>query len=432
MTSDMRGDPSAALLEVLDPEQNYTFVDHYLDVPYDLSDVLVHHHGQHALQYPEAAARPHGSDRDRWVHRRRKGTDSPAASPSAKQVNAHGLEPGFLEVPDRMLRAIIRTYTREAGVRDLERKLAAICRKAARKVVRGAAPGCGSRRTTWRSSWAQLVTGRPGDGGKTRWGSRWDWPGPSTAGSCCRSRWRSMPGRGTLTITGRLGDVMQESARAALSLCALAGRKTEDRPGCAWRRSTCTSTCPRGRSPKTGLRRVSRWLPPSSRRSPGARCGSDTAMTGEITLHGQGAADRRPQGEGAGSAPRGMQTRCSRPRATSPTGTSCRRTVRRDLEFVWVETMDQVIARCFTPARGARDRRRTRGCSFQKEREAGYKSGQRDRRHRPSPRDPVRADRLQEQQTHLAQRHQHPGQEEASRKTPRQRGVLNSKKSLAV
>src|SRR5207302_6241155 len=136
MTSDMRGDPSAALLEVLDPEQNHTFSDHYLDVSYDLSDVLFITTANTLYGIPRPL-------RDRMETIEIGGYTEEEKVQIArrhllpKQVTAHGLETGFLEIPDRMLRAITSTYTREAGVRELERKLATICRKAARRVVQG-------------------------------------------------------------------------------------------------------------------------------------------------------------------------------------------------------------------------------------------------------------------------------------------------------
>ena len=121
--ADWRGDPSSALLEVLDPEQNNTFNDHYLEVDYDLSDVMFVHHGQHAA-HAAAAARPHGGHPHPRLHRGREGRDREAPPDLPKQMKEHGLKKGEWSISDEALRDLIRYYTREAGVRNLERELA--------------------------------------------------------------------------------------------------------------------------------------------------------------------------------------------------------------------------------------------------------------------------------------------------------------------
>ena len=216
MTSDQRGDPSAAMLEVLDPEQNSTFVDHYLDVPYDLSDVLFITTANTLYSIPKPL-------RDRMEiieiggYTEEEKVQIGRRHILSKQIAAHGLEPGFLEIPDRMLRTVISTYTREAGVRELERKLATICRKAARRVVQGRTTRV---RVTAHNLEEFLGTPRyrsEQENWQDQVGVALGLAYTEHGGELLPVEVVVMPGRGGLIITGRLGDVMQESARAALS-----------------------------------------------------------------------------------------------------------------------------------------------------------------------------------------------------------------------
>ena len=137
MGSDWRGDPSTAMLEVLDPEQNKCFRDHYLDLPFDLSKVLFICTANTTDTIPGAAARPDGRDRADRLHRGREARDRQAlpAAEAARTRTASSARSSTLS--DTMLRTIIREYTREAGVRNLERRLADVCRKAAAQVAKG-------------------------------------------------------------------------------------------------------------------------------------------------------------------------------------------------------------------------------------------------------------------------------------------------------
>ena len=163
--SDFRGDPSSALLEVLDPEQNNTFRDHYLDVPFDLSEVLFITTANVLDPVPAGAPRPHGSARDCGLHRRREAADRARIISSAKQVKNHGLTPEYIQFTPEALRQVIRGYTREAGVRNLEREIGALCRKAARRRAEGnedAGRGHARRR---RRDARRAEVPRRGDGG---------------------------------------------------------------------------------------------------------------------------------------------------------------------------------------------------------------------------------------------------------------------------
>jgi ATP-dependent Lon protease len=340
MTADMRGDPAAALLEVLDPAQNYTFTDHYLDVAFDLSDVLFIATANTLYNIPRAL-------RDRMEVIEIGGYTEEEKVQIArrhllpKQVEAHGLEPGFLEVPDRMLRAIIRTYTREAGVRELERKLAAVCRKAARKVVAGR-----STRVRVTSHNLEEFLGQPRyradvearqDQVGVALGLAWTEHG----GELLPVEVALMPGRGSLTITGRLGDIMQESARAALSYARSRADKLNINLE-SLEKLDLHIHLPEGAIPKdgpsAGITMATALISALTRRP----VRSDTGMTGEITLTGRVLAIGGFK-EKALAAHRGSAKRIVAPKANRPDWHELPTTVRRELEFVWVETMDEVI-----------------------------------------------------------------------------------------
>lgn len=341
MTADMRGDPAAAMLEVLDPAQNHTFVDHYLDVAYNLSDVLFIATANNLYSIPKPL-------RDRMEIVEIGGYTEEEKVQIArrhllpKQVEAHGLEVGFLEVPDTKLRTIIRTYTREAGVRELDRKLAAICRKAARRVV-------GGRITRVRVNQHNLeeFLGAPRfradiearhDQVGVAMGLAWTEHG----GELLPVEVAAMPGRGALTITGRLGDVMQESARAALTFArSRASQLQIDVEGLD--KIDLHIHLPEGAIPKDGPSAgitMGIALVSAITRRP---VRSDIAMTGEITLTGR----VLPIGglkEKALAAHRAGIKYVLAPLANKPDWAELARPVRTEMEFIWVETMDQVIA----------------------------------------------------------------------------------------
>ena len=214
--SDFRGDPSAALLEVLDPEQNSTFRDHYLDVDFDLSKVMFITTANMLETIPsplldrlEVLQLPGYSEEEK--------TSIAQKYIVPKQLDLHGLRPDDLSITDAAIRKIIADYTREAGLRNLEREIASICRKSARRRAEG-------RR--------EVVTIEPGDLadllGPSRFfrelADRTGIPGVSTGlawtpsgGEILFIEATGMPGKGMLTLTGLLGDSMRESAQAALS-----------------------------------------------------------------------------------------------------------------------------------------------------------------------------------------------------------------------
>ncbi len=217
MSMDFRGDPSAALLEVLDPEQNYMFMDHYLDVEYDLSQVFFITTANVLHTIPPAL-------QDRMEVIRLVGYTEPEKIEIAKrflikkQLKAAGLTEQNLAFDDEAISGIIRHYTREAGVRNLEREIANTCRKVARKVVK---EGRGLQVTTkpedlqdylgvikFRDTRAEE---------KSEIGLAMGLAWTEVGGQILATEVTLMEGRGKLTLTGKLGDVMQESAQAAMS-----------------------------------------------------------------------------------------------------------------------------------------------------------------------------------------------------------------------
>ncbi|MEI6046360.1 MAG: endopeptidase La, partial [Chloroflexota bacterium] len=216
MSSDFRGDPASALLEVLDPEQNQNFTDHYIDLSFDLSEVMFITTANYLSNVPRPLLdRMEVIDISGYTEDEKVQIARRYLLP--KQIEAHALTAGYLEISDKMLRAIIRHYTREAGVRNLERKIATICRKAARLFVEHKAKRL---RLNMNHLEEFLGVARYLDDpqiGASQIGVAMGLAYTDHGGEIMPVEVATMPGRGNLTITGRLGEVMQESAKAAMS-----------------------------------------------------------------------------------------------------------------------------------------------------------------------------------------------------------------------
>ncbi len=286
MSMDFRGDPSSALLEVLDPEQNAAFNDHYLDVDYDLSRVMF-------ITTANALDRIPRPLQDRMEVIRIAGyTDLEKINIAkkyliAKQREANGLKPEQIDIADSALTSIVRYYTREAGVRSLERELAAVCRKVAVEILKRGEPMkitvtaknlpkyLGSPRFRFGKADAEVQIG-------VTTGLAWT----ELGGELLATEVTIMPGKGKLIITGRLGDVMQESAQAAMSYV----RSRAARLGLAedfYQHIDIHIHVPEGATPKDGPSAgitMATALVSALTKIP---VRNNLAMTGEVTLRGR-------------------------------------------------------------------------------------------------------------------------------------------------
>jgi ATP-dependent Lon protease len=286
MSMDFRGDPSAALLEVLDPEQNHTFLDHYLDVEYDLSNVMfictanVLHTIPQALRDRMEVLQLAGYTEYEKVEIARRFL-------TPKAVEGSGLSDQNLTVTDEAFQTIIQRYTREAGVRNLEREISSICRKVARKVVVEGAQFREDITPEKVTEYLGVPRFRPSIAEeKNEIGIATGLAWTEVGGEILVTEATLMPGRGRLTLTGKLGDVMQESAQAAMSWVR---SKTSDLgiPGDFNRRTDVHVHIPEGAIPKDGPSAgitLASALVSALTRVPLRR---DVAMTGEITLRGK-------------------------------------------------------------------------------------------------------------------------------------------------
>ena len=261
MGVDFRGDPASALLEVLDPEQNHEFNDHYLEVDYDLSNVMFVTTAN-TLDIPPAL-------KDRMEIIRLAGYTEDEKLEIAKrhlmrsQMEAHGLQPDEWRSPTTRIIEIIRRYTREAGVRSLEREIAKLARKAVKEIESGKADGgaCHTPRISRLPGRPEIPLRRGRDGGPG-----WRGYGPCLDRGRRRAaddRRRDDAGQGRMNVTGNLRDVMKESIQAANAYV----RSRVPSPSASSRRCstrrTSTCTCRRAQRPRTGRRLASPW----SRRS---------------------------------------------------------------------------------------------------------------------------------------------------------------------
>ncbi len=343
----IHGDPSSAMLEVLDPEQNHTFRDNYLSVPYDLSRMLFITTGNVLDTIP-------GPLRDRMEILQLPGYTQEEKREIAqrylvkRQFTDNGLKAGQLEITREALAAIIRDYTREAGVRNLERQIGAVCRNAAVRIAEGKAESVRVDTADLAAvlgpakfeSEAALRTSLPGVATGLAW--------TPVGGDILFIEASRMSGSGKLILTGQLGDVMKESVQAALTL--VKGHAAELRIDAqVLEKSDVHVHVPAGAIPKDGPSAgVAMYIALASLFA-GRAVRSDTAMTGEISLRGLvlpvgGIKDKVLAAMRAGIRRVMLPARNRKDLEEIPAE------AREKLEFVWLENVDEAIAAAMNPS----------------------------------------------------------------------------------
>jgi ATP-dependent Lon protease len=341
LASDYRGDPAAAMLEVLDPEQNHAFTDHFLDLPYDLSKVLFITTANYGQQIPRPlrdrmeVIEVSGYTEDEKVEIGRRYL-------LKRQLANHGLKPGSLEIPGKLWLSIVRGYTREAGVRQLDREVAGICRKVARDIVRGKT---GKVRLTEGRLAEYLGPKRYGfdlDLGDSQVGLAIGLGVTEIGGEILPVEVATMPGHGSLTITGKAGDVMQESARAALSYARSRAEQLKIDPDFQSKLDLHIHL-PEGATPKdgpsAGITMATALISALTRRP----VRNDTALTGEITLRGRVLAIGGLKEKSLAAHRQGLR-RIVAPEENRRDLVKIPANVLKDLEFIFASSMDQVVA----------------------------------------------------------------------------------------
>jgi ATP-dependent Lon protease len=350
--SDFRGDPASALLEVLDPEQNNAFRDHYLDVPFDLSEVLFITTANVLDPVPPAL-------RDRMEVLELPGyTEEEKLKISsehlvAKQIRNHGLTPDDIEFTEDAVRTVIRSYTREAGVRNLERELGALCRKVARRRAEGqtgrvvvtpavVAEMLGAPR--YLDEEIEERTSRPGVAIGLAW--------TPTGGEVLFVEATRMAGSATLTLTGHLGDVMKESVRAALSWVRTNAARYGIDPD-FFRSSELHVHVPSGAIPKDGPSAGITMATAIVSELTGRLVRGDVAMTGEITLSGRVLPVGGIKEKVLAARRHGIRTVILPRRNEKNVNEDLSEELRREMTIHLVSTIEEVLDIALQPARAA-------------------------------------------------------------------------------
>ncbi|MEW6002743.1 MAG: endopeptidase La [Nitrospirota bacterium] len=337
---DFRGDPSSALLEVLDPEQNYAFSDHYLGVPFDLSRVMFITTGNVVDTIPAALR-----DRMEIIYLSGYTTEEKLGIAKnyliPKQLEEHGLSSKILKFTDSGIRSVISQYTREAGVRNLEREIANICRKVAKKIAEGK-----ERVYVINAQDVHRYLGVPKylpeeemekDEVGVSTGLAWT----ETGGDIIYVEATTMKGKGHLTLTGQLGDIMKESAQAALSYIRSKSKAlgiSDD----IFSKMDLHIHVPAGAIPKDGPSAGITMATAIASALTGRPVNKNVAMTGEVTLRGR----VLPIGglkEKALAAKRMGIKKIIIPKRNKKDLEDIPKYIKKDLDFVLAETMDDVL-----------------------------------------------------------------------------------------
>jgi len=347
MSMDFRGDPSAALLEVLDPEQNNSFSDHYIEASFDLSNVMfiTTANTMHPIPRP-LLDRMEVIYLSGYTEEEKVNIASRYLIP--KQLREHGLKNKMLSISENTVRKIIREYTREAGVRNLERTIATICRKAARDIVQGKTK---SIKATIQNlnQFLGIPRFRYGVAEKEdeigiATGLAWT----ETGGDVLAIEVTALKGTGKLTLTGKLGDVMKESAQAGFSYIR---SKAEELgiPQEFYEKYDIHIHVPEGAIPKDGPSAGITMATAIASALTNRKTASDIAMTGEITLRGRVLPIGGVKEKVLAAHRAGVKT-VILPAENRKDLEDIPHKVKNRLEFVLVEHMDQVLARALRKA----------------------------------------------------------------------------------
>jgi ATP-dependent Lon protease len=348
---DFRGDPSSALLEVLDPEQNFAFADHYLSVPFDLTNVMFITTGNLTDTIP-------GPLRDRMEIIYLSGYTSEEKLGIAlkyllpKQLEEHGLTGKILELSDSALTLLISQYTREAGVRNLEREIANLCRKVAKRIAEG-------KEKKFKIITKNLHTflGAPKylpeeemehDEVGVSTGLAWTEAG----GDIIYIEATTMMGKGHLTLTGQLGDVMKESAQAALSYIRSRAKGLGIKED-VFSKIDIHIHVPAGAIPKDGPSAGITIATALASVLTGRPVNKNIAMTGEVTLRGRvlpigGLKEKTLAGKRMGIKKLVIPRRNKKDLEEIP------KYIKKDMEFIFADTMDQVLKVALRPEKKIR------------------------------------------------------------------------------
>jgi ATP-dependent Lon protease len=349
MGADFRGDPASAMLEVLDPEQNHSFRDHYLDLPFDLSNVMFITTANILEAIP-------GPLRDRMEVIQLSGYTAEEKHHIARrylvprQIERNGLTPEQIEITDDAIDVVIDEYTREAGVRNLEREIGSICRKIARQVAEGKVKG----KVVVDAERARELLGKRKHFSEVR--RRTSEPGVATGlawtpygGEVLFIEATYFQGSGKLTITGQLGDVMRESAEAALSWVRAHARELRpDLPEDFFQKNDFHVHVPAGAIPKDGPSAGVAMATALASLISNRAVRHDTAMTGELTLTGQvlpigGLKEKALAAQDAGIK------RVIAPRLNEQDIDEIPEHLRKEIEFMFVDRIEEVLEQALLP-----------------------------------------------------------------------------------
>ena len=344
VSSDYKGDTSSALLEVLDAEQNSRFRDHYVEIPIDLSEVLFIATANSAQDIPRPLL-----DRMELIevssYTENEKMHIAKEHLVRKQIKKNGLKKDQLSISEEALSMVIRGYTREAGVRSLERKLGEICRKAAREIYEGNK----KKVTVTKKNLEQFLgkekytfdmAGKTDEVGIVR-GLAWT----SVGGDTLEIEVNVMPGKGEFKLTGQLGDVMKESAQAGISYIRSVSEKF-DIPKEFFKENDIHIHIPEGAVPKdgpsAGITMATAMLSAITKK----KVRADVAMTGEITLRGRilpigGLKEKTLAAKNAG-----IKTICV-PKKNEKDMDEIPDEIKNGLKIVYVETMEDVLDTAF-------------------------------------------------------------------------------------